>query len=133
MDAKRQRHVAYHEAGHAVVANALGLKVEWVERNEDGSGECRIPVPGSVLDEATVYAAGALAVWLKFGIKAQPSPDDLQGVHRAPAGHQAKAVDLAEQILRSRWADVETLANQLLNDPDGFIPIPFPVDYHTNL
>ena len=133
MDTKRQRVVAYHEAGHAVVAHDLGLKVDWVERNEDGSGECRIPIPGSVLDEAAVYAAGAMAVWLKFNIQAHPSPDDLHGLRRVPAEQRVKAIDRAEQILRSRWAEVEALATRLLADPDGFVPLPFALDYSKSL
>jgi hypothetical protein len=129
LDAPRQQVVAYHEAGHAVVARELGLKVDWIERNADGSGECRIPIPGSVIDEAAVYAAGAMAVWLKFNIQAHPSPDDLQGLHRVPAERQTKAIDRAEKILRNRWVDVEALATRLLNDPDGFVPLPFAPDY----
>jgi hypothetical protein len=129
LDPARHQHISYHEAGHAVVAHALGLKVEWIERNEDGSGECRIPIPGSVIDEAAVYAAGAMAVWLKFNIQAHPSPNDLQGLRRVPREHQTKAIDRAEQILRAHWADVEALATRLLADPDGFVPLPFAPDY----
>ncbi|HEV2029553.1 MAG TPA: hypothetical protein VGS16_13660 [Candidatus Dormibacteraeota bacterium] len=70
-----------------------------------------------------------MAVWLKFNIQAHPSPNDLQGVRRVSPEHQVKAIDRAEQILRDRWADVEALAIRLLNDPDGFVPIPFAPDY----
>lgn len=125
----RQRVVAYHEAGHAVVADELGLRVTWIKRNEDGSGECRIPIPGSPIDEAAVYAAGALAVWLRFNIKARPSPDDLRGLHRVSPKHQVKAIDRAEQILRMRWTDVEKLARRLLADADGYLPLPFAPNY----
>ncbi len=114
---------------HAVVADELGLKVTWIERNLDGSGECRIPVPGSKYDESAIYAAGALAVWIKFNMRAHPSPNDVQGVRRVPPEHQVKAIDRAEKILRARWPEVEALAIRLLNDPQGFVPLPFSPDY----
>ena len=101
----------------------------WLHGRLYVSGECRIPVPGSEVDEAAVYAAGALAIWLKFNIQAHPPPNDLQGLRRVPPEQQVNAIDRAEQILRARWADVEALAIRLLNGPDGFVPIPFAPDY----
>lgn len=126
---KRQEVVAYHESGHAVVARELGLRVDWIERNGDGSGECRISVPGSVYDEAAVYAAGYLAAGFKFGPGVERrSPNDMKGLQRVALPQQMEAIDRAGKILRARWIDVEELALRLLEDPDGFLPSPFPID-----
>jgi 2,4-dienoyl-CoA reductase-like NADH-dependent reductase (Old Yellow Enzyme family) len=132
LDVTRQQHVAYHETGHAITANQLGIGVDWIERNDNGSGLCWTSKGWEAapdFDRAVVFAAGALAVWLKFGIRAEPSLTDLRAVQRLPRGEMAKATDRAEQILRDRWADVEALATRLLADPDGFVPLPFAPDY----
>jgi hypothetical protein len=132
LDVTRQQEVSYHETGHAITANHLGIGVDWMERNGDGSGLCWTSKGWEAapdFDRAVVFAAGALAVWLKFGIRAKPSPTDLRAVLRLSREERVKAVDRAEQILRDRWADVEALATKLLADPDGFIPLPFPRDF----
>jgi hypothetical protein len=126
----RQHVVAYHEAGHAVVAHVLGLHVESIERNQDGSGKCSIPIPGSVIDEAAVYVAGAMAAGFKFGLTyAVPSPDDRQGAHRVSPAQQLAATDRASKILSTKWPEVEALAIRLLQSPNGFISRPFASPY----
>ena len=52
--------LAIHEAGHAVVARAQGLRVHSVELSGIG-GLCRVDVPRSVRQTWLVYAAGLLA------------------------------------------------------------------------
>jgi hypothetical protein len=129
----RQQVVAYHEAGHAVVAHELGLKVEWIERNKDGSGKCHMNKASrykSALDEAVIGAAGGLASGFKFGATQHAiSPEDRLGFRNLTPKQRITAIERASQILRSHWPDVEALANRLLTDPDGFVPIPFAPDY----
>lgn len=133
LETSRQHVVAYHEAGHAVVATALGIRVEWIERNGDGSGLCHMNRASrykSVTDELAIGVAGGLASAYKFGTAHHSlSPEDLLGIRNLTRSQQIAAIDCASQILRSRWDEVEALADRLLNDPDGFVPIPFAPDY----
>lgn len=133
LDVSRQHVVAYHEAGHAVVADELGLGVEWIERNKDGSGLCHLSKASryrSDFDDAALGAAGGLASGFKFGpIYHSISPEDRLGFRNLTVQQKKDAVERASEILRSRWAEVEALANRLLTDPDGFVPIPFPRDF----
>jgi ATP-dependent Zn protease len=61
-----RRAAAVHEAGHAVVAWAVGLKVQQLCIGEDGKGasciECSAHLP--VLDQIAIAAAGMEAVEL---------------------------------------------------------------------
>ena len=135
--------VAFHEAGHAVVARELGANVAWVELNADSAtgfsswagGACHCDRLSSTFDDVVIDVAGVLASTFKFGPGADPmSPDgDLAGVGRVPPNERVRAVERASGILHRHWADVEALATKLLDDPDGFVPIPFAPDYHANL
>lgn len=124
---------AYHEAGHAVAARALGLPVPdlsmipdedtvgtcsyavWVEADEDGRRE----------DTAAVSLAGALAEEIAVGeFNEEIAEDDLlhaiglaDEVTEAPDERDAwldRAQDRAEEVLRRDWAAVEALAEALL-------------------
>jgi hypothetical protein len=56
------RACAYHEAGHAVVAHILGLKLRHVLIREDLHGEtARLPSAAQDVDLLTVLEAGAIA------------------------------------------------------------------------
>ena len=133
MDPTRQHVVAWHESGHAIVADELGAGVDWIERNPDGSGHCHINSNrdvGTLFDQAVIYAAGALAAGFKFGLQyADINGNDRKGLQAVSPERRTKALERASQILRKRWDDVEALASRLLADPDGFVPNPFAPDY----
>ena len=133
MDPTRQHVVGWHEAGHAIAADELGAGVDWIERNPDGSGHCHINSNrdvGTLFDQAVIYAAGALAVGFKFGRKyADINGNDRKGLQAVSPERRTKALERASQILRKRWDEVEALAIKLLDDADGFVPIPFPRDF----
>src|SRR3954468_8202717 len=48
-DPRARRRTAFHEAGHAIVAWALGLKVGWVRLFDDHNGEAQVDVDEDLL------------------------------------------------------------------------------------
>lgn len=60
--------IALHEAGHAVIAYALGLTVESVTINSDPSGETLVQLPREQPSrEAIMVFSGLLSEWLGSG------------------------------------------------------------------
>jgi hypothetical protein len=80
---------AIHEAGHAVVAWALGLKVRSLSVGEAGKGKSCIEDPGHLplTDRIAVAAAGMAATDLLH----------LPGWHEAGFSDEAKIVNLLDQ------------------------------------
>jgi hypothetical protein len=80
-----------------------------------------------MFDDVVIDLAGVLASTYKFGLGCDPlSPlGDFKGIRRIGPEQRITAIERASEILRARWADVEVLANRLLQDPDGFVPFPF--------
>src|SRR3712207_3502612 len=57
---RARRRTAYHEAGHAVVGWALGLKVGWVRIIDDSNGKADVAIPDdlSLVDQIAVAMGG---------------------------------------------------------------------------
>jgi hypothetical protein len=118
-----RRGAAVHEAGHAVVAWTLGLKVPQLRIGEDGKGasciECSAHLP--ILDQIAVAAAGMEAVellraptWELAGLTDAAKIDDLldnypdQREHLTSRGHE-----WAREILASRLTALASIADAL--------------------
>jgi len=139
MTADRSETTAYHEAGHAVVAHALGLRVETVSvlEDEESLGRASIPLPegfqpddqgeGSVdlmERQLTATLAGAAAQRMFTGEDADLGGNDERGalsllMSLGETSEEMSAVadaadGRAEAILREEWVAVEALAERLL-------------------
>lgn len=122
-----RRGAAVHEAGHAVVASALGLKVRRLQIRKDGSGASCIERSAHlpILDQVAVAEAGMAAVEL---LKAPTSPqagladaaeimDILDGYPNDQFEHlTAKGRERARKILADRQAILVALADALNRD-----------------
>ena len=109
------------------------MSVDWIERNQDGSGLCHMKHGSryeAEFDEAVIGIAGGLASGFKFGVEHHSiSPEDRLGFRNLTPSQRIAAIERASEILRARWPEVEALAIRLLEDPDGFVPLPFPRDF----
>lgn len=137
MEERTKELAAYHEAGHAVVAHALGVEVEGVSivQDEGSSGHTTTPRPanvGSSNEEASADlekhlitgVAGAASEELLTEELSELPGKDLAGVAKllmaledAGAPVQAdseEALDEAKSILRDNWGRVRALAEALL-------------------
>jgi ATP-dependent Zn protease len=129
--------VAYHEAGHTVVAHSLGIGVERVSivEDEDSLGISRSPLREGFdyyLDEdadeylgkhLVVCQAGAVAEEILTGQLPELEGNDREGTVEIlirisdPENNVAKhqeSMDRAREILRDNWPKVQRLAAALL-------------------
>ena len=129
--------VAYHEAGHAVVAHVLGIEVAYVSivETEGSSGRSISPLPEDfdpyaegaeeVMKSYLVAgAAGAASEELLTGELSSIRGNDLEGITKllislAGIGAQAQeegqwALEKAKSTLRDNWESVQALAEALL-------------------
>ena len=120
------RAIAIHEAGHAVVAHALGFDVVCIEDHIDGP-RCGFlsPEEPSEMEHfllAAVSLAGGQAEGMDGG---EPDSGSMQDLDMA-AGHAEafagadgldaallRAVTLAANILRGQWGVVESIATRI--------------------
>ena len=120
------RAIAIHEAGHAVVAHALGFDVVCIEDHEDGP-RCGFLIPGEPSEMehfllAAVSLAGGQAESMDGGT---PDFGSMQDLDEA-AGHaeefagadgidatMLRAVTLAANILRGQWKTVESIVQRI--------------------
>ena len=128
-------HLALHEAGHAVVLNALGYPIEYVSITDGGdwTHEARTPL-GIVLPATTqvhVAVAGWMAVYNETkdftgsvaGCRGdlellQQSSKQLEGLYRTqyqPIGEYVVSCrNFVLEIIRRRWDAVHAVAGALL-------------------
>jgi ATP-dependent Zn protease len=150
MEERTRELAAYHEAGHAVVAHALGVEVEGVSIMQDqGSlGHTTTPLPENV-DSSHEEANADLEKHLITGVAGAASEEllteelselpgkDLVGVAKLLMGLEdagapvqadsAEALDEAKSILRDNWGSVRALAEALLEheelDREGVLAV----------
>jgi hypothetical protein len=127
---------AYHEAGHALVAHALGMRVVFIEALDGGHGKTKWKGPEEIVDaaaqaptRAAIAVAGQEAEVLALGVNdARQSGDDLDKLAEAASDascatrseireFEAVARSLARRILSARRADLEKLATGILSRP----------------
>lgn len=144
LSATHRRRVAHHEAGHLLVAHALGVGVEdytlnaWTAwKRGYPPGEAGVRFTGLVLEPgaslsastleryATVWLAGIAAEHMVYG-DAQGGDGDLAQVRALVAQlrpavpppqqilRERLAMRRAQAILKARWATYETLVEALL-------------------
>jgi hypothetical protein len=123
--AENLRDAAYHEAGHVVVAQFLGLTVREVEIEEDGSGRADIRYAEHLplVDQVAICVAGieaqelfncpmhqhaALGDYLKV-CELMAGLTDAESYEYRQAGYLR-----ALEILMARLPEIEALAHQLL-------------------
>jgi len=128
--------IAYHEAGHTVVARSLGIEVEGVSivEDEDSHGRSLSPLREGfdyygdedadehLEDHLLVCLAGAVAEEKLTGKRPELEGNDRQGagdilIRIAPGTNGAKmeeSIDRARDILSENWSNVTTLAEALL-------------------
>ncbi len=150
MEERNKELAAYHEAGHAVVAHALGVEVEGVSivQDEGNLGHTTTPRPDNV-DSSDEEASADLEKHLITGVAGAASEElfteelselpgkDMAGVAKllmgledAGAPVQAdseEALDEAKSILRENWSSVQALAEALLEheelDREGVLAV----------
>ncbi len=150
MEERTKELAAYHEAGHAVVAHALGVEVEGVSivQDQGSSGHTTTPRPDNV-DSSDEEVSADLEKHLITGVAGAASEEllteelsdlrgkDLEGVAKllmgledAGASVQAdseEALDKAKSILRDNWGSVQALAGALLEheelDREGVLAV----------
>lgn len=125
-----ERH-AIHEAGHVVVADALGFWVESVQRAPEHDGpsgdgwatthtgpDCPTAMESYLL--CAVALAGGCAEILMWGDPGDCISDDIDNAHDFAMAAEADVDDamqragwLATSILTARWADVLSVAARL--------------------
>lgn len=125
---RRSSRTARHEAGHAVVALALGMTVDYVRVGPDGvGGGCYVSYLASFRDEevAAMYMAGVLSELRASGPVrrrcVRGAREDVVAVLRlgraCPRGGRAawwaRAEALALRVLRENWACVLRVAAEL--------------------
>lgn len=125
------RDEAIHEAGHAVVADALGFEVVTIERDEHGDMVCGIyqsDAPSAVehLALAAYSLAGGAAHARNGGAPDCECMVDLDGAEDAVrdflgaenpadrAAELARAMWLAQSIVNDRWEAVEAIAGYVV-------------------
>ena len=128
---------AYHEAGHAVVAHALGVEVEGVSivQYEGSMGHTTTPLRENA-DSSDEEASADLEKHLITGVAGAASEEllteelselpgkDMAGVAKARMGLEdtgapvqadsEEALDKAKSILHENWGSVRALAEALL-------------------
>jgi Peptidase M50B-like len=115
---------AAHEAGHAIVAQMLGLRVAFLEIAADGSGKSSIEPAHhlEIADQIAVYTAGSQAVkLLGFEQRRQAAYDDhvkvyelLNAYPEAEHDHlRSEGYRRASQILRDRRGALDRVAARL--------------------
>jgi ATP-dependent Zn protease len=128
---------AYHEAGHAVVAHALGVEVEGVSivQYEGSMGHTTTPLPENA-DSSDEEASADLEKHLITGVAGAASEEllteelselpgkDMAGVAKLLIGLEytgapvqadsEEALDKAKSILHDNWGSVRALAEALL-------------------
>lgn len=120
-DARRQALACEHESAHAIVGDAMGLRVGWIQSWPDGSGNTEVDGGGRAQWAATLVAPG---VWLNV-LRAEWYPQGdvagcrsdmarLAGVTDRFGAQQAARV--AGRVLRERREMVLDLAERLLRD-----------------
>lgn len=113
---------AVHEAGHAVVAWALGLRVQAMSVADSGDGRSKIECTARhpLLHQIAVAEAGMVAAELlaaptlpQAGMTDAAKVMELLERHTAPPRQSVEGQRYARQILSSRAALVRDLANAL--------------------
>jgi hypothetical protein len=110
------RRVAYHEAGHAVAAMAMGMAVHdvWAWGWFMGGRALYVSHPWvDPMFEAVVAAAGAAAEGMLAGSPVVVSGTDRVVVEGMGVSPDA-ALAVAAMVLGGRWGDVELLAGELV-------------------
>lgn len=120
--------VAIHEAGHCVVARAMGLTVVKVELESDGGGSTyTVPLPSlSPVHKCAYVAGGRIAELLVFGAlpDAAAFDGDMESMERAargvwPTWKRAQAMQdgdrLAREIVSRNLRAVGRVAGELLS------------------
>jgi hypothetical protein len=107
---------SWHEAGHSVVAEVLGARVELVEVGEFGGGSCHAHL-GRVSREAqaAVLLAGVIAsgmAHLPGDLASSADLVDLRALNLT-ADQIRKAGELAGEILLANWPAVRSIARKL--------------------
>ena len=119
------RDAAYHEAGHVVVAQFLGLTVREVEIEEDGSGRADIRHAAHLplVDQIALCVAGIEAQELfNCPLHQHAALGDYLKVRELVAGltdaesheYRQAGYSRALEILKTRLLEIEELADQLL-------------------
>ena len=109
---------SYHEAGHAVVARALGYAVSDINfAPRDPAFEAYVEhgvTRSGTFDNAVIGMAGASAVMIKFGTEygslSGPDKASLEGLL---AEERTAAIRRSLELLQENWAEVEQLAHEL--------------------
>lgn len=114
------RDQAIHEAGHAVVADALGLHVFCIEPHEDGP-RCGIWAPEELSPiehfAMTAYSLGGGAATLRDGGKpGDEACEDLDAAAEHAAAFAASGEDVDAALCRASW-----LAQSIVNDRWGAV------------
>ena len=104
-----------HEAGHAIVAMHLGLRVDRIDLKESVP-ELRFDrTGGTVRQLATVFAAGVAAEKVAFGTYArQGAISDRDSIRQVGGGELLDHVPFAMEIIRTRRACLNELRIKLL-------------------
>lgn len=117
MNRKPRKSIAYHEAGHAVIAHVLGLRVQSV--TVGGANHCAVLTAGAATDARLyVYAAGPAA----HSIYSRLSLDD--AIIALGAGDHEMMMQLtddtshyynmARRMCRDEWHAIKAVAELLL-------------------
>jgi hypothetical protein len=120
------RDAAYHEAGHVVVAQFLGLPIGRVEIEEDGSGRADIRYAEHLplVDQIAICVAGIEAQELfHCPVHQHAALGDYLKVRELVAGlSDAESYEYRQagylralEILKARLPEIEALAQQLFN------------------
>lgn len=114
--AKRRREVAVHEAGHAVVARALGATYVSARLSRSGrGGSYRAKIAGSTVNDAVIALAGRQATERALGVRygdAQDRRDALRAL-RGTGVSMRDARRQATRLVERHGAEIEAVAGEL--------------------
>jgi hypothetical protein len=116
---KRRKRVAYHEAGHAVIARALGIRVREVVA-DDEIGQTRFVKGQSAPSSSGLVIAmgGPIAESVYLGKPLWPCGTDRTIAREAMAGITGRSRQAyrraARRGIRHHWAVIERVAAELI-------------------
>lgn len=108
------REASFHEAGHCIVAWALGYAVNWAWVDGKNNGRMAYTLPRDARHQATILLAGTAAQRRACGHDSPLGVSDAKAIAALDPRFAASCQAAAEALVTRHWSLIEEVAARLL-------------------